>query len=105
VKIVKVIGAIILVLLIMAAITFLTLGWDKFFSPKFENVRRDVFEATKSYNQGKVQELAKYKLEYERATGTDKDAIASAIRHTFADYNNSKLDSQLKGFLQKVRGY
>jgi len=49
--------------------------------------------------------LAKYKLEYERATGTDKDAIASAIRHTFADYNDSKLDSQLKGFLQKVRGY
>lgn len=101
----KIFSIVILVVTAMFAITFFALGWSRFFKPKFENVRREVFEATRSYNQAKVQELGKYKFEYERAIGKDKNIIASAVRHRFADYDDSKLDYQLKIFLQEIRGY
>ena len=96
---------ILLILLVIFALSFFSLGWGKFFLPKYENMRREVFESTRSYNQAKVQELGKYKLEYDRASEEDKTAIASAIRHRFADYDDNKLDYQLKSFLQKIRGY
>jgi len=100
----------ILAIIIFIALAFvLELGglkWKRFFSPRHENVRRDVFEATRSYNQAKIQELAKYKLEYE--TTQDEGAkmvLANFIRHKFADYNDSKLPYGLKAFLVKIRGY
>jgi len=101
----KRIGLVILILILLVVMGFFVLGWYKLFAPKFENVRRDIFESTRSYNQAKVQELGKYKLEYALATEENKKAIASAIRHRFADYDDSKLDYQLKIFLQEIRGY
>ena len=56
--------------------------------------------------KAKVQELAKYKLEYERAINeNEKEALAFTIRHKFADYNDIKLDYQLRMFLTEIRGY
>jgi hypothetical protein len=82
------------------------LGYYKFFAPKFEDARREVFENTRSYNQAKVQELAKYKLEYETTQDEGaKKALANVIRHKFADYNDSRLPYGLKTFLKEVRGY
>lgn len=41
------------------------LGYFKFFEPKKENIRREIFENTKSYLQGVQQDLGKYYLEYQ----------------------------------------
>lgn len=52
------------------------LGMFKFFEPKREAVRREVFENTKSYVHGKIQDLAKYYDEYRRKTDvTEREAI------------------------------
>jgi hypothetical protein len=81
------------------------LEWDRFFKPKEEDVRRETFEKTKSFNEAKLQDLAKYKLQYERAEQSDKEALASTIRHMFADYDAKKLPEGLKSFLTEIRGY
>lgn len=109
-KVLKVIGGIIgtiAIIAIMIALSFgrevLSLKWKKYFAPKHENVRREVFEATHSYNKGKAQELIKYRLEYLRATSDEeKSAIASTIRMSFAGYDASGFPYELKQFLNEV---
>ena len=101
----KKIGYVILFFVAIIAVTYFGLLHYKWFAPKFENARREVFENTRSYNQAKLQELAKYRLEYMQANEDGKLAIASTIRHRFADYNSKELPLELRNFLEKIRGY
>jgi hypothetical protein len=83
------------------------LGYYKFFAPKKENIRREVFEQTQSYVHGKIQDLAKYKKEYDEAESVEsKNAIRSVILVRFAEFDESKIKaSALRGFLISMRGY
>uniref|UniRef100_A0A6M3JE76 Uncharacterized protein n=1 Tax=viral metagenome TaxID=1070528 RepID=A0A6M3JE76_9ZZZZ len=102
-----VIGIICILALIAIAFTLELggLGWKMFFAPKHEAVRRKVFKQTRSYNEGKMQDLAKYKFEYEKADISGKAVIVSTIRHMFADFQCEDLPAELKTFLKKIRGY
>jgi hypothetical protein len=79
--------------------------WKGFFGPKHAAVERKVFKQTRSYNEGKEQELIKLRLEYLRAQSEDeKKAIAGTIRHLFADYDENLIDSpELQAFLRKIK--
>lgn len=107
----KAIGIVLVVLILVAVLAAAAFGlewaglkWKGYFAPKHEAVRREVFLETRSYNEGKVQELVKYRLEYMRSkTENDKAAIASAIRMGFAQYDESKLSPELRGFLRKIK--
>ena len=83
------------------------LGWMKFFRPKTEAIRREVFEETKSYVHGKVQDLAKYYEEYQKAESfEDKETIENLIKIRFAEFDADKIQSlQLRKFLINIRGY
>ena len=96
-----------LALLIVLAFTMELGGlkWKRYFAPKHENVRREVFKGTRSYNEAKVQDLARFKFQYEKATDEDKVAISSAIRTMFADYDSSLMPHGLGAFLTQIRGY
>ncbi len=98
---------VIIVLLLSAAfgLEWAGIKWYGFFGPKKEAVRREVFKQTRSYNEGKEQELIKYRLDYLRAQSEDeKKAIASTIRHSFADYDENLIDSpELQSFLRKMK--
>lgn len=77
---------------------------DRWLAPQEANVQREVFEETKSYNEGKEQELVKYKFEWERSTDpVTRRAIESAVRHSFADYDISRLDPELQNFVRNCR--
>lgn len=96
-----------LVLLIVLAFA-LNLGgleWSRFFGPRREAVRRDVFKQTRSYNEGKEQELIRYRRQYLLAkSDEDKAVLASTIRLTFADYDETLLDSmELRTFLEQIK--
>ena len=75
----------------------------KVFAPKQEAVRREVFEETKSYNQGMVQELQNMQFEYIKASPSQKEALASIILHRAADYPEDRLPVDLKYFIQSLR--
>ena len=91
----------------------LALGWlfqgnDFFmyqmFAPKYEGVRRQVFEQSKAYNQGMIQELQNMQFEYVQADQGHKDALASIILHRAADYDVNRLPADLREFIEKLKG-
>ena len=95
-----------LLLILVLVLTFFGMKSYQYFAPKMENIRRNVFESTRSYNEGKIQDLAKYRNEYLLAkTVEDKNAIKSTINLMFANYNDSKMPMELNQFLKEMRGY
>ena len=100
-------GVVVLVLMFPLAfgLEWAGIKWYGFFGPKKEAVRRDVFKETRSYNEGKEQELIKLRLEYLQAkTEEEKRVLASTIRHLFADYDENLIDSpELKSFLKQIK--
>lgn len=105
--IVSSIGGFILLLMLIVILGFFELGMFKTFRPRRENIKREVFEETKSYVHAKIQDLAKYRHEYNTSQSfEDKAAIASMIRMQFAEFNEKQIQStELQRFLIKIRGY
>jgi hypothetical protein len=76
----------------------------KFWAPKYEQVRRETFEQTKSFRQGMIQEIRKSQREYASAdTQSKKDAIASYILHSTADFPEEEMPSDIRGFMSDIR--
>ena len=102
--IVGVVGVIILL------VGIILLGWvftgndlvmSKFFSPKYEQVRRETFEQSKAYRQGNIQELQNMQFEYELADPAHKAALASIILRRSADFQ--ELPGDLRSFIQQLK--
>lgn len=97
------------VILFFTAISFVSghaqLFMREYFGVWEQNVETQIYKETEMYNEGKIQELAKAKLEYEQADAMGKKAIASMIQHRFADYEVERLPEGLAEFLTKIRGY
>lgn len=75
----------------------------KFFAPKEEAVRREVFEQSKAYNQGMLQELQDMQFQYLQADDAHKAALASIILHRAADYDEDRLPPDLRSFISTLR--
>lgn len=110
----KVVGAVLGFVLLVAVIFGASLGMrylgiqvEGFFQPLEQNVQRQVFEETKSYNEAKEQELIKYKFEYDKAEAKEDkatmSAIKSAVRNAFADYDESRLNPELGNFVRECK--
>lgn len=81
---------------------WLGIEWRGFLGPKAENVERKIFKETRSFNEGMMQQLSRYRMEYIRAKDEkERDAIKSTVRHMYADYDASKLPPQLRSFYQE----
>lgn len=101
-------GGILAIAILIVLAFLLELGglkWQRFFAPKHEAVRREVFRETRSYNESKIQDLARFRLQYLRADGEEREALRSTIRHMFADYDVKQLPDELALFLRDIRGY
>lgn len=101
------IGVFFAVIGIAIAISWISMGNEfflyKFFAPKQEAVRREVFENTKSYKQGMAQEIVSYQSQYIVATDEQKLALGSLILHKVADYDESTFKPEIRAFLSQVR--
>src|SRR6266542_2222408 len=75
----------------------------KTFAPKYEQVRRETFEQTKSYNQGMIQELQNMQFEYVKAKPESRQALANIILHRAADFDENRLPYDLRAFIQQLR--
>lgn len=99
---------VIIVLIVMFAIGFLIQGGDfflyKFFAPKQENVRREVFENTKSYREGVSKDISMVQMEYVQCKDVDgKRAIGKIILDRYADYDLTKLPDGLQTFMNELK--
>ena len=69
-----------------------------------ENARREVFEQTQSYVEGKRQELLKLHHEWMQSDEKDKLTIESLIRQSFANFDDTKIeDPMLYQFLREIK--
>ena len=88
-------------------LTWLVQGNDFFlykaFAPKYEQVRRETFEQTKSYNQGMVQDLQRMQFEYIKADSEHKEALATVILQVSADYPEDSMPPTLRQFVQQLK--
>lgn len=85
------------------ALAYNDLAFQSFFAPRQENVRRHVFEETKSYNQGMVQELENLQAQYITATPEQKAGLRAIILHRAADYPADRLPPDLRSFIDGLR--
>jgi len=74
------------------------------YAPKYEGVRRQVFEQTKSYSQGMIQELENMQFEYQQAKPQERQALRSIILHRAADYPTERMPSDLRRFITDLKG-
>lgn len=94
---------------VILAVSWVAQGNDwfmyKVFAPKYEQVRRETFEQTKSYRQGMVQELQNMQFEYVKANEEQKAALADLILHRAADFDldDNRVPSELRSFVNQLR--
>lgn len=83
-------------------LAFNNLVFTSFFAPKQEQIRRDVFEQSKAYRDGVIQELYSLRVEYMRADPSIQPALASAIRHKSAGLPKDVIPADLALFLSSI---
>lgn len=103
----KTIGAAIGVILLILGLAWIFQGNDffmyKFFAPKYEEVRREVFENTPSYKWGMIQELQNMQFKYEQATPEQKEALKAIILQRANQYGIDRLPSDLHAFVSGLK--
>lgn len=94
-------------IMLLLGLTWMFQGNDffmyQFFAPKYEATRRNVFEQSKAYNQGMIQELQNMQFEYVRSNKEQQKALRSIILHRAADYDVDKLPYDLRTFIDGLR--
>lgn len=75
----------------------------KFFNPLMEDVRRETFEGSHTYNKSMVQELQNMQYQYIQADEAHKAALASIFLRRVADFNEEKLTPGLRNFTNQLR--
>lgn len=97
----------VLVLTMLLGLIWIFQGNDffmyKFFGLKYENTRREIFEQSKAYNQGVIQELQNMQFEYIKVDEAHKNALASIILHRSADYDVDRLPADLRAFINELK--
>ena len=94
-------------------VLLLGLGWflsvndllmTGFFSPRYEQVRRNTFEQSRAFNEGMQQELQGMRRDYIAGDAQAKAALKSTILHRVAAYDLDNLkDPSLRSFIQELR--
>ncbi len=106
----KIIGFSILALVVLFAIGWIVQGNSffmyQFFAPRQAAVERQVFENSRAFNQGMVQELQNMQFEYVKEKDPKaQEALASIILHRASGYNleDPIVPSDLKSFIDGLK--
>src|ERR1700730_7137121 len=100
--------ALLMVMGLMYVLGFLATGGDlaiyRFWAPKMENAKREVFENTQSYVQGKTEYIDRLRFQYQQAEprSSQQAAIRQLIVSEASTIDNSKLPADLQGFIQQM---
>jgi hypothetical protein len=101
------VGLLLAALIVCLGLTWIVQGNDffmyRFFGLRYENTRREIFEQSKAYRQGTVQEVQNMLFEYEQADEGHKAALASMILHRVADVPDDAMPADLRASIQQVR--
>lgn len=85
------------------SVTYHELIFQSFFNPKFEDVRRNTFEQSKSFRDGSIQELENMRFEYVKASPEHKVALKDIIIHRATEVPEDALPQNLYNFIQGLK--
>ena len=75
----------------------------RFWAPRMEDARREVFEQTQSYVQGKNTYISRLRLQYESAEGKHKEALRRVILSEAETIDNENLTPANRSFVNSLR--
>jgi hypothetical protein len=96
--------------LVCYGLGFVATGGDlaiyRFWAPKMENAKREVFENTQSYVQGKTEYLSRLRFQYQNAQpgSAQQASLRSLIISEAALVDNAKLPGDLQAFVNQMKG-
>lgn len=93
---------VILGVVLLALLTAGIFGIRKVLLPAEEQLRRDVYEESKSYRDGTIRDLDNLRLEWLRASEVHKKAIAETARHRAADFPRADLPERIREWLSEI---
>ena len=103
----KLIGSLALALVLALGLTWIVTGNDfflyRYFGPKTEQVRHDIYKESQAYNDGMASQLQNMQFKYEQSDPDAKAALAPVILSMLGSYETTRLPSNLQAFVQKVR--
>jgi hypothetical protein len=83
-------------ILVVWGASFLGLTHYRFFGPRYESARREIFTETPSYVMGKRQFLSRLYREWEGADESHKSAICETARHEAVTLKPSYIPDHLQ---------
>lgn len=102
--------ALIIILICGFVLSFIATGGDlalyKFWAPKQENAKRQVFENTQSYVQGKTEYIGRLRYQYLAAepNSAQQASLRMLILSEAQTVDMDKLPYSLKAFVQQLGG-
>ncbi len=80
------------------------LAFYKYFAPKQENARREVYEHTDSYVSGKIDYISELRLEYESTKDdSHKEALRRMILSQAEGLDNDEIPRDLRVFIAELK--
>lgn len=76
----------------------------RFFAPRYEQVRRQTYEQTKSYRQGSVQRLNTLCTQASEADEDHRGMVNDVIAQEFAEWDSADVPAYLRQCLSSARG-
>jgi hypothetical protein len=97
------VGGLVLLGLLLFAATGFNLGMLRFWGPQFQDARRDIFEHSQSYVQGKVSHLSRLRAAYEAAdAGPAKESFRRQLLTEASTIDLGLLPAELQAFLRSI---
>jgi hypothetical protein len=105
----RIVGYVILSLVCVFALSFaghsIGLFNLKFWAPKYEEAKREVFEETQSFTHGKIGHINRLRLEYESTESEGrKKALRTMILNEVSVLEEENLPSELRSFINRLKG-
>ena len=93
-------------LLVLYVLGFLATGGNlaiyRFWAPQFRDAQREVFERSQSFVQGKVQYIARLRLEYEAAPEGRKESLRRLILTEASQVDPELLPVSTRTFVESL---
>lgn len=96
----------------LVAVLGIGLGWfsrasnlaqETVFAPREEAVRREVFEKSRAYNAGTIQNMRSAQMDYIGAPADRRLGLGSVILQQYADYPEEAMPRDLRDFVVCLR--
>ena len=95
--------ALLSILLLVAVLSFYSLGLKSITAPWNTAIDNKVFQQSQQYNESMIRDLANIQIQYLSAKDeATKDALKAIVIHRYSVYDRTKLPSNLQLFYSQI---